>query len=128
MMMSGMISSNIDALTFDRKKINTLLDSVSKSYTSAYAHLTKMEDEVKKRHADLYLRFKTDTVKRSAEEIKAHIIADPIMEKSMKELSDAKTKHLHWKVEWDKLKTKIMLLQSELRQNIEFNSLSTKYE
>ena len=126
--MSGMISSNIDALTFDRKKINTLLDSVSKSYTSAYAHLTKMEDEVKKRHADLYLRFKTDTVKRSAEEIKAHIIADPIMEKSMKELSDAKTKHLHWKVEWDKLKTKIMLLQSELRQNIEFNSLSTKYE
>tara|TARA_Y100001972_G_scaffold106332_1_gene134667 strand:+ start:166 stop:537 length:372 start_codon:yes stop_codon:yes gene_type:complete len=123
-----MISSNIDALTFDRKKINTLLDSVSKSYTSAYAHLTKMEDEVKKRHADLYLRFKTDTVKRSAEEIKAHIIADPIMEKSMKELSDAKTKHLHWKVEWDKLKTKIMLLQSELRQNIEFNSLSTKYE
>ena len=126
--MSGTISSNIDALTFDRKKINALLDSVSKSYTSAYAHLTKMEDEVKKRHADLYLRFKTDTVKRSAEEIKAHIIADPIMEKSMKELSDAKTKHLHWKVEWDKLKTKIMLLQSELRQNIEFNSLSTKYE
>ena len=126
--MSGTISSNIDALTFDRKKINALLDSVSKSYTSAYAHLTEMEDEVKKRHADLYVRFKTDAVKRSAEEIKAHIITDPEMQNNMRELSDAKTKHLHWKVEWEKLKTKIMLLQSELRQNIEFNSLSGKYE
>ena len=46
--MSGTISSNIDALTFDRKKINVLLDSVSKSFTGAYAHLNDMEDRVKK--------------------------------------------------------------------------------
>ena len=57
MMMSGTISSNIDALTFDRKKINTLLDQSSKYYTSAYAHLTDMEDKVKKKHAELYLHF-----------------------------------------------------------------------
>ena len=49
--MSGTISSNIDALTFDRKKINALLDSVSKSFTGAYAHLTLMEDKVKKENA-----------------------------------------------------------------------------
>jgi hypothetical protein len=126
--MSGTISSNIDALTFDRKKINALLDSVSKSFTGAYADLTMMEDEVKKENAKLYLHFKTDATKRSAEEIKALIINDPSMKRLSMELADAKTKHLHWKVEWEKLKTKIMLLQSEVRQNIEFNSLSGKYD
>ena len=126
--MSGTISSNIDALTFDRKKINALLDSVSKSFTGAYADLTSKEDEVKKENAKLYLHFKTDATKRSAEEIKALIINDPLMKRLLEELSDAKTKHLHWKVEWEKLKTKIMLLQSEVRQNIEFNSLSGKYD
>jgi hypothetical protein len=126
--MSGTISSNIDALTFDRKKINALLDSVSKSFTGAYADLTMMEDEVKKENAKLYLHFKTDATKRSAEEIKALIINDPSMKRLSMELADAKTKHLHWKVEWEKLKTKIMLLQSEVRQNLEFNSLSSKYE
>ena len=126
--MSGTISSNIDALTFDRKKINALLDSVSKSFTGAYAHLTDMEDRVKKKHAELYTSLKTDATKRSAEEIKALIINDPLMKRLLEELSDAKTKHLHWKVEWEKLKTKIMLLQSEVRQNIEFNSLSGKYD
>ncbi len=122
--MDGMISSNIDALTFDRKKINSLLDSISKSYTSAYASLTELEDTVKKKQAELYLRFKTDATKRSAEEIKALIITDSNMEFLLMDLSQAKTKHLHWKVEWDKLKTKIMLLQSEVRQNLEFNKLS----
>tara|TARA_B100000519_G_C14073552_1_gene357947 strand:- start:119 stop:493 length:375 start_codon:yes stop_codon:yes gene_type:complete len=122
--MSGTISSNIDALTFDRKKINALLDSVSKSYTSAYDHLTNMEDRVKKKHAELYLHFKTDATKRSAEEIKALIITDASMDELTKELTESKTNHLHWKVEWDKLKTKIMLLQSEVRQNLEFNKLS----
>tara|TARA_B100001939_G_scaffold116059_1_gene100544 strand:+ start:2784 stop:3164 length:381 start_codon:yes stop_codon:yes gene_type:complete len=124
MMMSGTISSNIDALTFDRKKINTLLDQSSKYYTSAYAHLTDMEDRVKKKHAELYLHFKTDATKRSAEEIKALIITDASMDELTKELSQAKTKHLNCKVDWDKLKTKIMLLQSEVRQNLEFNKLS----
>ena len=126
--MSGTINSNIDALTFDRKKINILLDSVSKSYTSAYARLTDLEDTVKKKHAELYLRFKTDATKRSAEEIKALIITDKNMEVLLLDLSEAKTNHLNCKVNWDKLKTKIMLLQSEVRQNIEFNSLSGKYE
>ena len=32
-------------------------------------------------------------------------------------------KHLKAKTHWDKLKTKIMLLQSEVKQNLEFNAL-----
>ena len=34
-----MTSSNIDALTFDRQKINLILDKTSKEFTSAYDKL-----------------------------------------------------------------------------------------
>ena len=72
----------------------------------------------------LYLSYKTDAVKRSADEIKALITTNPDMRKLTKELNEYKKTHLKTKTNWDKLKTKIMLLQSELKQNLEFNSMS----
>tara|TARA_B100000519_G_scaffold180745_1_gene172546 strand:- start:2313 stop:2687 length:375 start_codon:yes stop_codon:yes gene_type:complete len=122
--MIGMTNSNIDALTFDRQKINLLLDKNSKDYTNAYDKLTDLEDEVKVKNAELYLSYKTDAVKRSADEIKALITTNPDMRKLTKELNEYKKTHLKTKTNWDKLKTKIMLLQSELKQNLEFNSMS----
>jgi len=104
-----MTSSNIDALTFDRQKINLILDKTSKEFTSAYDILTDLEDKVKVHNAKLYISYKEDATKRSAEEIKY--------------LNEAKKKHLKAKTDWDKLKTKIMLLQSEVKQNLEFNAL-----
>ena len=122
--MIGMTNSNIDALTFDRQKINLLLDKNSKDYTNAYDKLTDLEDEVKVKNAELYLSYKTDAVKRSADEIKALITTNPDMRKLTKELNEYKKTHLKTKTNCDKLKTKIMLLQSELKQNLEFNSMS----
>ena len=109
--MIGMTNSNIDALTFDRQKINLLLDKNSKDYTNAYDKLTDLEDEVKVKNAELYLSYKTDAVKRSADEIKALITTNPDMRKLTKELNEYKKTHLKTKTNWDKLKTKIMLLQ-----------------
>ncbi len=119
-----MPSSNIDALTFDRQKINILLDKKSKDFTDAYDTLTDIEDRVKEHNASLYLSHKNDTVKKSVEEIKALITTDSEMRDLVKELNQAKKNHLKTKTEWDKLKTKIMLLQSELKQSLEFSSMS----
>ncbi len=121
--MSGMTSSNIDALTFDRKKINLILDKTSKEFTSAYDKLIDLEDGIKLHHAKLFIMFKEDVVKRSVEEIKHLITTDDMMIELTKELNEAKKKHLKAKTDWDKLKTKIMLLQSEVKQNLEFNAL-----
>ena len=121
--MSGMTSSNIDALTFDRKKINLILDKTSKEFTSAYDKLIDLEDGIKLHHAKLFIMFKEDVVKRSVEEIKHLITTDDMMSELTKELNEAKKKHLKAKTDWDKLKTKIMLLQSEVKQNLEFNAL-----
>ena len=118
-----MPSSNIDALTFDRQKINILLDKKSKDFTDAYDKLTDIEDRVKEHNAGLYLNHKNDTVKRSVEEIKALITTDELMRELVEELNQAKKDHLKAKTEWDKLKIKVMLLQSELKQNLEFNSM-----
>ena len=121
--MTGMTSSNIDALTFDRQKINLILDKTSKEFTSAYDILTDLEDKVKVHNAKLYISYKEDATKRSAEEIKSLIIVEPTMRELIKDLNKAKKKHLKAKTDWDKLKTKIMLLQSEVKQNLEFNAL-----
>ena len=107
-----MSSSNIDALTFDRQKINILLDKKSKDFTDAYDKLTNIEDKVKEYNAVLYLKSKNDTVKRSVEEIKALITTDKLMRELVEELNQAKKDHLKAKTEWDKVKIKVMLLQS----------------
>jgi|TARA_B100000035_G_scaffold290095_1_gene276953 hypothetical protein len=118
-----MPSSNIDALNFDRQKINITLDKKSKDFTDAYDKLTDIEDSVKEHTANLYIRFKNDTVKKSVEEIKALITTDEATRILVEELNQAKKDHLKAKTEWDKLKIKVMLLQSELKQNLEFNSM-----
>jgi|TARA_R100000482_G_scaffold124008_1_gene75431 hypothetical protein len=118
-----MVSSNIDALTFDRQQINQTLDKRSKEFTDAYDVLVELEDDVKLHYAKLFISFKEDVVKRSAEEIKHLITTDDMMRELVAELNQAKKTHMKAKTEWDKLKTKIMLLQSELKQNLEFNSM-----
>ena len=119
-----MVSSNIDALTFDRLRIEKLLDEKSKAFTEAYDELVELEDDIKLHYAKLFISFKEDVQKRSLEEIKHLIAIDDMMRELITELNLAKTKHMKTKTEWEKLKTKIMLLQTEVKQNLQFNSLS----
>ena len=110
--------SNIDAINKKKKKINLILDKTSKEFTSAYDILTDLEDKVKVHNAKLYISYKEDATKRSAEEIKSLIIIEPTMRELIKDLNKAKKKHLKAKTDWEKLKKKNILLQSEVKKSL----------